>query len=166
MPQPFLHYRLTLLTLLVALCSLWVSAGAMSAAFRRGPGHFSQAQALAIRATTADFDRHGATDHVARHSGEEQLGVRVSLDDGRGGRVPVAAEVRVWEDRDISLTLGDTSTTDNSDESDAAAHIESRAGPSVVQPSRPLLGILDASPRFRSHSSSTPRAPPAALRLV
>ena len=58
------------------------------------------------------------------------------------------------------------STIDTSDQSDASARIEARAGPTVSQQSRAVLPTSQAALRSRTRTGSTPRAPPTALRLA
>ncbi len=56
--------------------------------------------------------------------------------------------------------------TDDSDSSDPSVRTESRAGPSVAQHAGAVPAVSPIAPRSRTFSSSTPRAPPAALRLA
>lgn len=65
----------------------------------------------------------------------------------------------------LHAALNPTST-DDSDSSDPSVRTESRAGPAVEQPAGAVLAVSAIAPRSRTFSSSTPRAPPVALRFV
>lgn len=57
-------------------------------------------------------------------------------------------------------------SSDDSDSSDPSVRTESRAGPSVAQPAGAVLTITPVTPRSRTFSSSTPRAPPVVIRTA
>lgn len=56
--------------------------------------------------------------------------------------------------------------TDDSDSSDPSVRTESRGGPSTPQPAGTVPAVSPIAPRSRTFSSSTPRGPPAVLRLA
>lgn len=166
MVQPTLFRRLAFTAFMVVVCACgWLrleAATATSSGWSQTAPHASTGQAD-VRSVVTDFDGDGDADRV---SIQGNLVVNVWLNDGLGRFAPLTiADVALWEVRDLSLTLDETSTTDNSDQSDAAAHVEPRAGPFVLQLSRAVRARPSAAPRSRPHSSSTPRAPPASLRL-
>ncbi len=166
MVQPTLFRRLAFTAFLVVVCACgWLRTEAAAAAihgWNQAAPHASTGPSI-LRTVVTDFDGDGDADQVSVHA---DLVVHVWLNDGLGRFAPLAlADVALWDARDLSLALDETSTTDNSDQSDAAAHVEPRAGPFVFQRSRAVQARPSAAPRSRPHSSSTPRAPPASLRL-
>lgn len=166
MVQPTLFRRLAFTAVMVVVCACgWLRTEAAAAAIQgwdQATNHASTAH-TALRTVVTDFDGDGDADRVAIQS---DLVVHVWLNDGLGRFAPLAiADVALWEARDLSVSIDQTSTADNSDQSDAAAHVEPRAGPFVFQLSRAVQVRPSAAPRSRPHSSSTPRAPPASLRF-
>ena len=173
MRQPLIIRRLAFAALWLTLClGGWLTVNHASAAPLSSsvsnlaslpgaePTHESVAR-TALRTVAIDFDGDGDTDQVALHAEPSGLSVRVWLNDGLGRLAPMAvANVATWQVRELHVTIDETSTTDNSDQSDAAAHVEPRAGPVSIEPSRAAFAVVHATPRTRPHFRSSPRAPP------
>lgn len=78
---------------------------------------------------------------------------------------PQAASAPTHGDAELE-TFDPLATTETSDQSDASARIESRAGPLVSPQSRAVPVTCPGVTRSRTRSGSTPRAPPASLRFA
>ena len=173
MLQPSITRRFALAAVWLALCvGGWLkvdhaAAAQFSASTARASGipgvaagHESLAR-TAVRTVAVDFDGDGDTDQVSLHTDASGIAVRVWLNDGFGRLAPLAlANVTAWQVRDLHVTLDETSTTDSSDQSDATAHVEPRAGPITIEPSRAAFAVLEVTPRTRPQFRSSPRAPP------
>lgn len=167
MVQPTTTRRIALAALALVLCvgGWWRADASQATPVARWTQAVSLAAAPAVtRTVLTDFDGDGDTDRVALHA---DLVVQVSRNDGLERSAPLAAvEAARWAAHALHVTSVDDSTTDNSDESDPMAHVEPRAGPLASRHSRAVPPLRSTTPRSRTHSSSTPRAPPASRRLA
>ncbi|MGE3512251.1 MAG: hypothetical protein AB7N65_25590 [Vicinamibacterales bacterium] len=63
-------------------------------------------------------------------------------------------------------SLAPSAVTDTSDQSDASARVEARAGPIITLQCRALLAVSQDALRSRTRSGAAPRAPPVVLPLA
>lgn len=161
------HRFLLFATLVVSLCvGGWWRAEARPLTPPSSTCDATAAQTTTVRTLIVASARHDDADGGALQHGDGP-GLRAWLNDAHGQRNPLGVtDVASWASSQLRVTLDETSNTDNSDQSDGAAHVEPRAGPIAFEPSRALFAVVEAAPRTRSHSSSTPRAPPLSLRFA